>query len=84
MWYQTPRGVCLGANAKALAMNQILNMIIRQVMNRVIRSGIDKGVDLMAKRKGGGAELSAEQQQAANENKKRARQAMRITRRFGR
>lgn len=65
-------------------MNQIVNMIVRQVMNRLIRAGIDKGVDVMAKRKGGGAELTPEQQKAAGENKKRARQAMRITRRFGR
>ena len=65
-------------------MNQIVNMIVRQVMNRLIRTGLDKGVDMMSKRGKAGAELTPEQKNAAGENKKRARQAMRITRRMGR
>lgn len=65
-------------------MNQIINMIIRQVLRRVVSSGLDKGMDMFAKRRGGGQELTPEQQKAAGEHKKRAKQAMRITRRFGR
>ena len=65
-------------------MNQIINMIMRQVMRRVINMGINKGVDMMAKRRAAGEELTPEQKQAAAENKKRAKQAMRIARRAGR
>lgn len=64
-------------------MNQIINMVIRMVMRRLVNLGIDKGVDAMAKRKGG-HDLTPEQQRAANENKKRAKQAMRVGRRIGR
>lgn len=64
-------------------MERIINMIIRQVMRRVITKGIDKGVDMAAKRKGN-KRLTPEQQKLANENKKRAQQAMRVARRFGR
>ncbi|MEM6407451.1 MAG: hypothetical protein AAF700_03435 [Pseudomonadota bacterium] len=65
-------------------MNQIINMILRQVMRRLINAGINKGVDAMAKRRGGGEELTPEQKQVAQEHQKRAKQAMRMTRRIGR
>lgn len=65
-------------------MNQIINMILRQVVSRLINVGINKGVDAMARRKGGTEELTPEQQRLAAENKKRARQAIRIGRRAGR
>ena len=68
-------------------MNQIINMVLRQVMRRVINLGIDKGMDAFARRKANKSEpteLTPEQQKAAAENKKRAKQAMRIMRRTGR
>lgn len=65
-------------------MNQIINMIMRQVMRRLINLGINKGVDMMARRQAGSGELTPEQQKSVAENKKRARQAMRIARRVGR
>jgi len=54
------------------------------VVSRLINVGINKGVDAMARRKGGAEELTPEQQKIAAENKKRARQAIRIGRRAGR
>lgn len=65
-------------------MNQILNMVMRQVMRHLINFGINKGVDAMARRKTDGADLTPEQKKQAAENKKRAKQAMRIARRAGR
>jgi len=73
--------------------NQIINMVLRQVTRRLINLGIDKGMDAFARRKAAknpdakGAEpptLTPEQQKIAAENKKRAKQAMRIMRRAGR
>lgn len=65
-------------------MNQIFNMVLRQVMRRLINVGIDKGVDAMTRRKANKGALTPEQQKQAAENKKRAKQAMRIARRAGR
>ncbi len=64
-------------------MNQIINMVLRQVIRRLVSMGVDKGFDAAAKRRGR-AELTPEQARAAAENKKRAKQAMRVTRRLGR
>ena len=65
-------------------MNQIINMIVRMVVRRLINAGINKGVDAMAKRRGGSEELTPAQKQAAAENQKRTKQAIRMTRRIGR
>ncbi|MEM7471439.1 MAG: hypothetical protein AAF340_08805 [Pseudomonadota bacterium] len=65
-------------------MNQIINMVMRQVVRRLVTMGIDKGVDVMAERRGGSKELTPEQKKAAQENQKRAKQAMRMARRVGR
>ncbi len=65
-------------------MNQIINIIIRQVVRRLVMFGITKGVDMAAKRRAGTTELTPEQKRKAGETSKRARQAMRITRRMGR
>ena len=65
-------------------MNQIINMILRQVVRRLVNVGINKGVDAMAKRRGGSEELTPDQKKAAQQSEKRAKQAMRVARRVGR
>ncbi|MGR3572093.1 hypothetical protein [Brevirhabdus sp.] len=68
-------------------MNRLINMVIRQIVNRLVRSGLDKGIDAMAKRKAGGetrtpGEAKAQAAQT-KESVKRARQAMRVGRKIG-
>ncbi|SFR44315.1 hypothetical protein [Litoreibacter janthinus] len=65
-------------------MNQIINMVTRMVMRRLVNMGINKGIDVAAKRGQGGKELTSEQRQAAGKNAKRAKQAVRMSRRIGR
>jgi hypothetical protein len=65
-------------------MNQMINMVIRMVMRRVVNMGINKGIDVAAKRGQGGKELTPEQRQAAGKTSKRAKQAVRMSRRIGR
>ncbi|WP_298261637.1 hypothetical protein [uncultured Litoreibacter sp.] len=65
-------------------MNQIINMVIRMVMRRVINMGINKGIDVAAKRGQRGEDLTPEQRQKAGEHSKRAKQAVRMSRRIGR
>ncbi len=71
-------------------MNRIISMILRQVVNRLLRVGIDKGVDVMARRRRGtGAvpmtpEEDAARQRSSKDMSRRARQALRLGRRFGR
>ncbi|MBU3028795.1 hypothetical protein [Paracoccus marinaquae] len=61
--------------------NRLLNMLLRRLTNW----GVGKGIDHLSKPKGDGpAALSPEQARAARKAAKRARQALRITRRFGR
>lgn len=66
-------------------MERVLNMIIRRVMNRLTRFGVDKGVDtIAARRKGVAPDANPKLTQQQNrDTKKRARQAMRMMRRFG-
>jgi hypothetical protein len=65
-------------------MNRLINMILRRVMNRLMRAGVTKGADHLAKRGKGGKPLSAKERQQSKENARRAQQAMRMIRRFGR
>jgi len=65
-------------------MNQIINMVFRMVMRRLVNMGINKGIDVAAKRGRKGEDLTPEQRQAAGKNSKRAKQAVRVSRRIGR
>lgn len=65
-------------------MNQMINMVIRMVMRRVVNMGINKGIDVAARGGKAGEELTPQQRQAAGKQSKRAKQAVRVTRRFGR
>jgi hypothetical protein len=56
-------------------------MIIRRVLNRVVGRGVDAGIDRMTR---GRADATPQQQAQANQTAKRAKQAMRVTRRIGR
>ena len=72
--------------------NQILNMAMRLFMRKVLSRGINAGMDLAARRGGGGdaapsEPLTPEERQRAREAKqtaKRARQAAKLGRRIGR
>lgn len=65
-------------------MNQIINLVTRMMMRRLVNMGINKGIDVAAKRGQGGEELTPEQRQAAGKQSKRAKQAVRMSRRIGR
>ncbi len=65
-------------------MNQMINMVIRMVMRRVVNMGINKGIDVAANRGQGSKELTPEQRRAAGKHSKRAKQAVRMSRRIGR
>ncbi|MEP3347792.1 MAG: hypothetical protein ABJN34_02170 [Litoreibacter sp.] len=65
-------------------MNQMINMVIRMVTRRLVNMGISKGIDVAAKRGQRGEDLTSEQRQKAGENSKRAKQAVKMSRRIGR
>ncbi|EPX81316.1 hypothetical protein [Litoreibacter arenae] len=65
-------------------MNQIINMVMRMVLRRLVNMGINKGIDVAAKRGKAGKELTPEQRRGAGEQSKRAKQAVRMSRRIGR
>ena len=65
-------------------MNQIINMVFRMVTRRLINIGINKGIDVAAKRGQGGEDMTPEQRQAVGKQTKRAKQALRVSRRIGR
>ena len=65
---------------------QILNMVIRMFTRRMINLGVNKGIDVAARRGKPEAEMTPEereQSRAARVAAKRARQAVRIGRRLG-
>ncbi|APX88489.1 hypothetical protein BV394_01065 [Brevirhabdus pacifica] len=65
-------------------MDRVLNMIIRRVINRLTRMGVDKGVDVMAARRRSDPNADPRVTQQQNkETSQRARQAMKMMRRFG-
>ena len=67
--------------------NQIINMVMRLFLRKAINKGIDAGFGMAARRKGQGEsdpEAARMQEQAGRDNAKRAKQAMRVTRRMGR
>ncbi len=64
-------------------MNQLVNMIVRMVMRQLIRTGIDKGTEHIARRRGGG-EATPEQKAQTGQSQKRMRQGVRMMRRMGR
>ena len=61
-------------------MDQIFNMVFRMVTRRLI----NKGIDVAAKRGQGGEDMTPEQRQAVGKQTKRAKQALRVSRRIGR
>lgn len=70
-------------------LNQILNMVVKTFTRRLVNWGVNKGMDLAARRGTGGAAPGAKatpvqqrQANAAREAAKRARQAAKITRRL--
>lgn len=68
-------------------LNQIVNMVIKTVTRRLVNWGVNKGMDLAARRGTGGTAVGAtpaqaKQDNAAREAAKRARQAAKITRRL--
>ncbi|MEM9349325.1 MAG: hypothetical protein AAGA47_03620 [Pseudomonadota bacterium] len=68
-------------------MNRMINMVMRIFMRKVISKGMDKGFEMAAgSRKKGGHGVSEEdraEMAAMRQNKKRAKKAMRISRRMG-
>lgn len=54
--------------------NQLINMILRMIMRKAVNKGVNAGIDKMV---GGG-----QQGRKARQTTKRARQAMRVTRRL--
>ncbi|SDX03149.1 hypothetical protein [Litoreibacter albidus] len=65
-------------------MNQMINMAMRMIMRRLINMGINKGIDVAANRGQRGKDLTPEQRQKSGETSKRAKQAVRMSRRIGR
>jgi len=71
-------------------MDRIITMIIRQLTRRLINTGINKGVDAVANRKGRAQQditdpaAQKTHQQAQKDSAKRAKQALRIGRKIGR
>ena len=72
--------------------NGLINMVIRIVMRQVIGRGINAGIDMATRRRseggapGQGEAAPQDRRQAAEgrETARRAKQAMRVTRRIGR
>ncbi|MEX5729383.1 hypothetical protein Ga0609869_002736 [Rhodovulum iodosum] len=65
--------------------NRMINMAVRIVMRKLMNKGINAGVDLAARRGQGNDDPADPQKRAAaQQTAKRARQAMRVTRRMGR
>ena len=72
--------------------NQIINMVIRMVMRRLMRGGVNAGINAASKKFGRGRGDTGAQDQGGQgpstgpdgkATEKRARQAMRVNRRFG-
>jgi hypothetical protein len=67
-------------------MDRIISMVLRQVIFRLVNLGMDKGIDAMSRKQGrdpeGKVDPTVARQNA--ETKQRARQGMRMARRFGR
>ncbi|GGO52598.1 hypothetical protein SAMN05444398_101270 [Roseovarius pacificus] len=67
--------------------NQLVNMFVRIVVRRLMNGGVNAGINAVSKRKARGETDTPEQTRAQGPDSKktqqRARQAMRITRRFG-
>lgn len=64
-------------------MNQMINMVVRIVVRQLVNLGITKGIDAWANRQGR-KDATPEQKAQTAETKKRARQAIRVSRRIGR
>ncbi|MBK5932795.1 hypothetical protein C8N32_102163 [Rhodovulum imhoffii] len=68
--------------------NQLLNMVTRLLMRRVVGKGVDAGINAasraVSKRGGTGQEPQGAPNPQVGETAKRAKQAMRVTRRMGR
>ena len=66
-------------------LSQILNMVLRIVTRRAVELGVNKAIDVAARRGKAPAEMTPEDHKAARASKastRKAREAMRITRRF--
>ncbi len=68
-------------------LGRIIQMVFNQVMRRAVNTGINKGIDLAARKGKPAGQMTADdrkQAASAREMAKRARQAAKITRRMGR
>lgn len=63
-------------------MDRILTMIIRRVTGQLLNRGIDAGIDRAAR--GSGGAVTPAQQAQTRQNANRAKQALRLLRRFAR
>lgn len=68
--------------------NQIINMVIRMIVRRVIGKGVNAGINAVGRRAGRNQDHAPRQGgqggNASAETTRRAKQAMRVTRRVGR
>lgn len=65
----------------------LMNMVLRQITNRLLRSGVNRGIDLAATRGKPREQMTPEdrkQGRAAKQMAKRARQAIRASRKINR
>lgn len=64
--------------------NQLINMAVRIVMRKLMHKGINAGIDMASRRRPGQEAADPRQKAEADQAAKRARKAMRVTRRMGR
>ncbi|MEM9434504.1 MAG: hypothetical protein AAGA12_11325 [Pseudomonadota bacterium] len=64
-------------------MNGMINMVVRILARRLINLGVNKGIDMAARRRGGD-DASPQVKQQSADSTKRMRQSMRLIRRIGR
>ncbi|MEZ5731388.1 MAG: hypothetical protein R3D97_03575 [Paracoccaceae bacterium] len=68
-------------------LNRLINMVINTVTRRLVNLGINKGIEMAARRGKTDGPMTAEERaqvKAGRDMAKRARQASKITRRLGR
>jgi len=63
-------------------MDRMLSMLIRRVIGQLMNRGIDAGITRATR--GTGTQATPEQQARSRKTSQRAKQAMRLARRFGR
>jgi hypothetical protein len=68
-------------------LDRIISLILRQLLRRLIGKGVNAGIGMAARRGGQGAKMTEEKRRSAGDTgrtTRRARQAARLLRRFGR